>query len=340
MIMFLLFRMLDKVVLSGIYELRDGMSKIASGDLDYKVSVTSLPEFETLSTKANLMVKSLVESGRKFSTIFQYVNMPLALYERRASAISVSSKMREILEIPDLIRGENVLNPTKFLELVDSIMKNPYTQEADIYVYNFNGRKKFLKIKIYSEETSDWGIIFDVTDEINEKLHIRHERDIDFLTSIYNRRAFLEQLDALSKTPEILKKSTLIMMDLDNLKYVNDSWGHLYGDAYIRKTAEVLKEFDYANKVVARLSGDEFVVLLYGVESNEELERQVKLLAEEFKSAYILNPNNEKHQLSLSAGYAFYPDHALKFRDVLQLADLTMYEVKKGSKGQFKKYTL
>ncbi len=128
------------------------------------------------------------------------------------------------------------------------------------------------------------------------------------------------------------------MMDLDNLKYVNDAWGHAFGDEYIKSAANKLNQVEYENKVVARLSGDEFVLFLYGDESADNLEIVVQRLQNEFKQLFMLNPYGEKHPIRISGGYALYPDDSLDFNEMLKLADETMYKVKHAEKGSFAKY--
>ncbi len=338
LIIILIYILLDRMILRKLEELQVGMTQITNGDLEYKLSVSGLPEFEKLNNNINLMVQSVLESSRKFSTIFQYVNIPLAMYECRAGVVTITSKMTDILENPNTINNQKVVNPTEFLEQIQQIINTPHPKERDVFIFLCPDKTKYLKIKMYTEETSTWGILLDVTDEIHEKQNIKFERDMDFLTNIYNRRAFLEELNHLAKKPEKVKKAAIVMMDLDNLKFVNDSWGHAYGDNFICRAAQVLKDFNHPDKLAARLSGDEFVIMLYGADSNEQLEQDILRLKKEFRNAYISNPNDDPYPISISGGYAFYPEQSAVFRDVLHLADLAMYVVKKGHKGEFKKY--
>ncbi len=337
LLMICIYFMLDRVVLNKLFQLRDGMNKITKGDLEYKMQVQGLSEFESLSHNINLMVQSVINSSKRFSTIFQYVNLPLAVYEHRADVIYATSKLGEILDVSMDERGEKIAVPQYFLKRIQEIMAKPYLEE-DVFIFEHRGKTSYLKIKLYSEQDSDWGIILDITDEINEKQHIKFERDMDYLTGIYNRRAFLEQITTLIEQPETVGNAVLLMLDLDNLKFVNDSWGHAYGDAFITKAAEVIKDFPFDGKITARLSGDEFVLLLYGDYSYEELEQSIQDLHQLYKNTFIEDPKGAKYPVTLSGGYVFCPKHSSEVKELLQLADSTMYKAKETKKGSFLPY--
>ena len=68
-----------------------------------------------------------------------------------------------------------------------------------------------------------------------------------------------------------MKVAALLMLDLDNLKFINDSYGHDWGDTYLKNMAEALKRIKWEKKITARLSGDEFIVLLYGADTQDSL---------------------------------------------------------------------
>ena len=91
-----------------------------------------------------------------------------------------------------------------------------------------------------------------------EKQRIEYERDFDVLTNLYNYQAFLFRVRQLFSSPEQLKTAAMLMWDLDNLKYVNDTYGHEWGDRYLNALSSRLQEFQIDGGIVARRSGDEF----------------------------------------------------------------------------------
>ena len=97
------------------------------------------------------------------------------------------------------------------------------------------------------------------------------ERDIDALTGLYNRRGLEQKLAQLFATPNTLGYSALVMIDADNLKVINDTYGHETGDAYLRKISELITSMETRKSVAARLGGDEFVLYLYQYQQEEAL---------------------------------------------------------------------
>ena len=80
-----------------------------------------------------------------------------------------------------------------------------------------------------------------------------------------------------------------MLWDLDNLKYINDTYGHDYGDSYLRKTADVLRGFSsYNNAIVSRMSGDEFYIFLYGYDSKEQLREIIDTVKTNMDNACLL----------------------------------------------------
>lgn len=106
---------------------------------------------------------------------------------------------------------------------------------------------------------------------VAERSRIEHECDYDALTGLYSRQAFFRVCGELFEKPDTLRHAALMMTDLDNLKTINDTYGHDWGDVYLRQTARSLQQGSPSGAVVARLSGDEFLLLFYGYETREAL---------------------------------------------------------------------
>ncbi len=333
LIIVLIYFLLDRVVLRGFMELGKGMERIANGDLEYQMEVAGLPEFKSLSSNVNFMVKQVVESSRKFSTIFEQVNVPIAMYECKSDVVIATGKLVEILQIHKAQQESLLKSSSEFLHFIEDIMSSPHADESDVYsVSNENG-ERFLKILRYKEGESDWGLIIDSTNEINEKYMMKQERDFDYLTKIYGKRAFYEHMERLSNRPKEVKKAAVLMIDLDNLKYVNDTWGHTTGDSFICAMANVLDRFDYEHKLCARLSGDEFAMILYGNDDYHELEACLEKIREQLEQTYIKTPSGMDYKVGASVGCSFYPEQAQSFQACLDLADKAMYTEKSKKKN-------
>ena len=340
-VIFLILRMLDRIIIHGIYGIVDGTKRIAAGDLDYRLEISHTPEFARLSSNLNHMVESLLETTGKLSLVFQNIDIPLAVYEYNQDMrrVLATSKMGEILLIPEEELRDILLDRERFSEKIREICACPYGQERDVCrIDRPDGQVRYVKIKSYQEASRTLGIVVDMTEEIMEKRLIEKERDTDLLTGLYTRRAFFAKMDALLQKPEKLKTAMLLMTDLDNLKYVNDHWGHEYGDKLLKVVAGLLLGCEGAHKLVARLSGDEFVLVIYDAVSQSEIEGYLNRLYSRIQETVMTLPDGEHVMVSLSGGYLFYPECCGSSRELVKLADETMYLVKKSTKGRFARY--
>ena len=149
----------------------------------------------------------------------------------------------------------------------------------------------------------------------------------DDLTGLHNRRGFLalahQQLKhAYRNSQEML----LFCADLDNLKFVNDSYGHREGDQAIIRTAEALRHTFRSSDILARFGGDEFCVL--AMEATRYSERAIQERLKE--NLRRCNEGETRYSLSLSIGVArFEPFHATTVEELMSEADQKMYEQKR-----------
>lgn len=163
---------------------------------------------------------------------------------------------------------------------------------------------------------------------------------MDLLTTLFTRRAFYSKMEALLQEPDQLKTAALLMTDLDNLKYVNDHWGHQCGDRMLKAAAGLLLGCDGPHVIASRLSGDEFVLVIYGADSQQEIEGYLGELQRKIQETELVMPCGEKVRMSLSGGYVYYPECTGSIQELLKLADETMYRVKKSTKGEFARYEI
>ena len=151
------------------------------------------------------------------------------------------------------------------------------------------------------------------------------------MTGLYNKKTFtalVEDYLTYEKDPGVL-----IFVDVDNFKIYNDQYGHLNGDAVLKKFArELLEEFSQTG-IVGRYGGDEFTVFLKSVSSQEYVNRGMERLEKKL-SAIELEEFGEV-ALSFSAGGARYPQDGSTFVELCKLADDALYRVKADGKGKY-----
>ncbi|MGC2857046.1 diguanylate cyclase domain-containing protein [Novispirillum sp. DQ9] len=198
------------------------------------------------------------------------------------------------------------------------------------------------------EDRGPWGaddrlLIADIADQIgiaNEQI-AAHENIVrisrtDGLTSLFNRRAFFEELNR--RFQRLLRdgsSAALMYVDLDNFKMVNDIKGHAAGDAVLCAVRDLLITYTRPTDLVARLGGDEFAIWLEGADALVA-EKKARVLLDRALEDLAPRSGSPDHPLSLSIGVAVYqPGRPESMDALIARADSAMYTIKRGGKGSF-----
>ena len=158
----------------------------------------------------------------------------------------------------------------------------------------------------------------DITERLRAQENFRHLSSHDILTGLYNRNFFEEEMARLGSGRQF--PITVIEIDIDGLKQINDQFGHSVGDDFIKRVAVILKEVFRADDIIARIGGDEFALLLPGVNiqtANQLVDRIKENLANH-------NAINQGLPLEFSLGVATAVKNEILV-DVLKRADRQMY---------------
>lgn len=160
----------------------------------------------------------------------------------------------------------------------------------------------------------------------------RHERfyaRIDYLTCINNRYNFLEILRSeLERCRRFNHPLSIVYMDVDNFKTVNDQFGHKSGDELLKLVAKTLTENFRSVDTIARLGGDEFVILMPETES-AEVEDKIRMVQKNL----LEKMNLKKWPATFSFGIAVFTDFTLSPDEMIKTADLLMYKAKQSDKN-------
>ncbi len=170
------------------------------------------------------------------------------------------------------------------------------------------------------------GVGIDVTQERLYEQMILNNANTDFQTGLYNRRYVYQFIEQEGEKP-----LTVFFLDLDNFKQVNDRYGHQEGDRLLLVTTKALKEC-MPDDVVARMGGDEFLVIRGGKTTEAEMEEKRKWLQEQLDQTYI----KEEHfgNVSASVGVAYSEKGNRDIDLLIGKADSFMYQVKKEKKSR------
>ena len=188
----------------------------------------------------------------------------------------------------------------------------------------------------YAGVASSNDLLYEIMKRKQENLfYLAH---FDQLTKLPNRLLFMDRM-SMSIIEAKRNKSTvgLLFINLDNFKNYNDSMGHGFGDQILVAFAERLKNCARANDTVARLSGDEFTILLDNISRQEDMDMLCKRIIEAMKLPWVIM--GRKVYLTASIGSAMYPHEALDANELLLKADAAMYEAKRSGRNSFKRFT-
>lgn len=152
-------------------------------------------------------------------------------------------------------------------------------------------------------------------------------RGTDYLTGLANRWQLDAAVQRALANPDPRRPTALLMIDVDNLKCINDTWGHVMGDRAIEQCAAILRRCFHYDDTIARYAGDEFMVLLR-LDRPESIQAVMQRLAD--TAQRMATPEGAPFTMSISAGYALFPStDVTTTTDFYEAADRSMYEAKR-----------
>ncbi len=152
----------------------------------------------------------------------------------------------------------------------------------------------------------------------------------DALTGLLNRRGFTQALEAaISRNQRTGSLSALLFLDLDGFKQINDKFGHDRGDEALRWVSDQLQGCLRPYDRLARIGGDEFTVIIEGVQSRNDVAAVAAKLVQQVAA------DQDRFPLGASIGIACLPESGSSVEDIMRAADSAMYEAKHRGKGQY-----
>lgn len=232
------------------------------------------------------------------------------------------------------VREEREENKDKFYEFLNS--NNKYLN-LEYRIKTKNGKIIWLKMKgkRISEENGDYiyGTISDDTDRKEKELKINYMSYFDAVTGVPNRRYFVEHAEEMKNTALLNKKKfAVIFIDLDNFKYVNDTYGHSIGDVVLKLFCKKVNNKLQNKHFLARFGGDEFVAALENINEAEVICVINEILGE---CNIPLNINNKEIYTTVSIGVSICSDRNESIQTLLKKADIAMYKAKSTGKNRY-----
>lgn len=321
-----------------ISRLSEEVTGARSGETDaVQFTETGIEEIDHLSDAFRDLLQETVDTSTKFLSIMELASVELAGYEWRegSDSVYVTDNFFTMLGM-DKIDVSN-LTVDEFNRLLEEIRarkgKSITLDGSRIYSFSNGGKVRYVRAESMQDGDRHVGLLEDVTRSTNERIRVEHERDYDVLTGLYNRRAFYNRAGQLFSSQDELCNAALMVLDMDNLKSINDRYGHDYGDKYLRQTAQCIMENTPGNALCARISGDELYVLLHGYTEKMKLKADIERLMKAIRGASLQLPSGDTMALSVSGGIAVYPDDSRNLTELVKYADFAMYQAKSSHKG-------
>ncbi|MCF6194147.1 MAG: EAL domain-containing protein, partial [Kangiellaceae bacterium] len=178
------------------------------------------------------------------------------------------------------------------------------------------------------------GVFSDITFHKRAEEEFRKLANFDSLTGLPNRACLYDRLNqTLEKTRIRKERFALFIVDIDNFKRINDSMGHTVGDTLIAEVAQRLTHCNRDGDTVARVGGDEFVIIRDDISSSNEVASFVELMLKELNSPIFAK--GQKLSLNFSIGITLSPDDGTTAEKLLRNADTAMYEAKKDVQNSY-----
>lgn len=235
-----------------------------------------------------------------------------------------------------LIHPEDVEAYEQFLDI--AIMRELMWNKKDTSKLEFrrliNGQMRWVELTghVFQEKFSEniYALIYMKDIDAEKKREMANELAAtrDPLTKVFNRKAFQEEVVKHVMSTNDNDSGTLILLDMDNFKDINDTYGHGEGDRVLNQLVETLMQTFRKKDIIGRLGGDEFMIFLKSVTSKEVINRRM----DELRSALLkMNP----YMTTCSAGITFVNREGFAYEECLQQADIALYKSKENGKNMY-----
>lgn len=299
------------------------------------------------------LISNALESDLNFMRLFDYVEDLVFLVEVDEDQFRyryINQSVKKLVGLNDLIIGRTVL------EVIEDKEEGQFLHKQYEHVSQLKEGIKYLHtIKApgvrYIGETTMYplsdkekcckyvlAIVKDVTEKQEIEQKLAKMAFYDYLSELPNRRLFDDRLTmAIQLARRNGTKVGLIFLDGHRFKRINDTYGHIVGDAVIVQIARKLEKTVREVDTVGRLGGDEFAVILPGLESAEDALIVARRIVQEFKEPHQI----EGHLIDFKVdmGIAVYPDHAEDKKTLIHCADQALYATKSFADTRFSVYT-
>ncbi|NOZ41624.1 MAG: EAL domain-containing protein [Alphaproteobacteria bacterium] len=237
-----------------------------------------------------------------------------------------------------LVNTVHIMAGTDIGKFIISLEGDDQLRKQDGTGYRKNGTTFPIEINIRKVEIGSQKqftvVISDVTERHDAEMLIREMALHDSLTGLANRNLLQQRLDeAMRMAMRMDKKISVMFLDLDRFKQVNDIYGHVTGDKLLRVVADRLENCVREIDTVARLGGDEFAIISTNIGGEQDIAEVAQRILRTIKEPIIIGDNS--HLIGTSIGISFYPQDSRDPAELFRMADVALYQAKDAGKNTF-----
>jgi len=358
--------LLSLFITRNLRRLEEGAKALLRGDLDHRINIYANDEIGDVAKSFDNLAKHLSytkdELDKKHSELQREARFQKTLLNGIGAVVVeakmpgyqfsyVSQEAKNLLGyqvstwmLPNFLKSHTHPEDREWMNKpISEYVKGDGSFTVDFRMLHKQGQLKWVRA-INNVELNNFGevvirgLILDIMEQKSAEDRIVYLAEHDSLTGLINRRRFQEELErSIAYTQRYNQQGALLFVDLDQFKYINDTYGHQYGDEYLldvsRRLARVVRKTD----ILGRLGGDEFGVLIPNVTKEECITVANALL--NTLTQEMIECDNKLIHISASIGVAFFPTQGKISSDLLAKADAAMYTAKNKGRGQFHIYS-
>jgi len=330
------------------------LGKEKNNSAKHLMTETILRMYESITSKTLQLMREVMKrkhAEKKLQLLKKAINSSLeSIFITDSKGIIIEANQSFCLNIEEGVEdviGANIRNvkASIFTEKTADRLFNEALEEGfwsgELSSIKKDGNKEliWLSISAVTDEDGDVShyscVISSVSQILERKESLEFEANHDLLTSLPNLRLLKDRIvKAIERSDRSKKMLAICFIDLDGFKDVNDCFGHAAGDIVLCDTAKRLDCLVRASDTVARIGGDEFVLLLEGLNSPDDAFSLVKKTIKAVKEPIYIGVSEAI--VSASIGVVIYPNNIKSYEEMLKKADAAMYEAKQSGKSQYK----
>ncbi|WP_315081678.1 diguanylate cyclase domain-containing protein [uncultured Clostridium sp.] len=338
-----------------IYGLLNSIREIKKGNYKSRFVYNTKDEFGEISQAFNGLMDEILKNKMQlklseecYRVIMEQTDDIIFEWDINKDVITYSDNWNNKFNYKPIFQGKdlstlNIIHEEdleKFNSIIDGIKNTNEYRECEVRLRkNYNGEYIWCKFRINlilddnDKPIKAIGLITDIDNEKreNEKLLFKAERDS--LTEIYNKITAQNMIEEYIDKSKKDDRHALLIIDVDDFKSINDNLGHLTGDSVLKDISIKITEIFNENSIIGRIGGDEFIVFLKSIQSDEFVCEKANEIVSGFRENYT--GEDGIYKVSGSIGIAIYPKDGMNFEELFSSADKALYFAKGQGKDTY-----